>query len=165
MVSEPSCGRIDLVPLGQAAHRSFHHEKQLQATDFHVPVSGQDGMGNRRHVNFVKGNVGIHLPSIPSGSQSIGQDQRGTNGDRTSCAMVAKTRLVTRPSGSELGAIKGASTLRETAVAAQVEHIPSESADAPASHTWRLSPRVLDLPNSQRMWLRGLPEANFTNLP
>ena len=34
-------------------------------------------MDNGHHVNFLEGNMGVRLPSIPSGSQSYGEDQRG----------------------------------------------------------------------------------------
>ena len=63
--------------------------------------------------------------------------------------MMAKKSLVTRPSGSELGVATGASTLRETAFAAHIEHIPLESADAPAACLKTISLRALDLPDSQ----------------
>ena len=67
----------------------FHHERQRQATNFPVPVSGWDGMGNGHHVNLVERNVAIHLLSIPSGSQSVGEDQRGAT-------VVATKSLVIR---------------------------------------------------------------------
>ena len=52
-------------------------------------------MGNGRHINFMEGNAGVHLPFIPSGAQSFGQNQKGTGADRSSYAMVAKKSLVT----------------------------------------------------------------------
>ena len=101
---------------------------------FRVPVSGRVGMSNGYHVNLVEGNVGVHLPSVPSGSQSFGEDQKGAGRDHTRGAVVAKTSLVTR---GERGATKGAPTLKETASAAQIKHIPSESTVLQL-HAWRL---------------------------
>ena len=57
--------------------------------------------------------------------------------------MVAKESLVTQPSRVECGATKGTFTLRETAFATQVEHIPSESADALVSHLKNIAKSVI----------------------
>ena len=88
-------GRIDLGPLGSTAYRSVHHKTQSQVTDFRVPVSRWGGMGNGRHGDFVDGNVGVRLPSIPSGPQSLGEDQSGTSQDHSTSTVVAETHLVT----------------------------------------------------------------------
>ena len=43
--SKPSHGRVDLGPLGQNAHRSFRHERQLQVTNFPDEMAwAMDGM-------------------------------------------------------------------------------------------------------------------------
>ena len=70
------------------------------------------------NAHLLEGNVGVHFPSFPSGAKRFDQDQRGTGGDRSSRAVVAKKSLVTLPSGIERTATKGASIAQETAVAA-----------------------------------------------
>ena len=67
---------------------------------------------------------------VSSGFQSVGEDQRGISGNHTSCTVVAKKSLVTRPSLAsrvEHGATKGTPTVRETAFAAQVSRLLSST--------------------------------------
>ena len=111
VVTKSMCGRINLGPLGPTTHQSFHHKRQSQTTDFPVPISGWDGMGNGRHVTLAERNVGICLPSISSGSQSVGEDQSGIGRDHSSSTVVSKKSLVTRPTGVEHGATPVAPTL------------------------------------------------------
>ena len=81
-------------------------------------------MGNERHVSVMEGNVGVRLPSIPSGPQSLSEDQSGTSQDHSSSAVVAKTPLVTRIARIEHGTAPGAPALGKTANATQVSCIP-----------------------------------------
>ena len=111
MVTEPACGQIDLGPSGLTAYRSFRQDGQSQATDSHVPISRRVGMGDRCHVDFMNGNVGVRLPSIPSDSQSIGKNQSGTSRDHSSSTVVAKEHLGTQINRVERGATPGASAL------------------------------------------------------
>ena len=121
-------------------------------------------MDNRHHVNFMEGNVGVCLPSqsIPSGTQRFGQNQKRTSGDHTSCTVVAKKSLVTRPSRVEHGATKGAPTPLLLLLQSRMYH---QNPQMLQLHAWIILPRALDLPDSRKTWLRELPEANFASLP
>ena len=90
-------------------------------------------MGNGRHVAFMDGNVSVHHPSIPSGPQSLREDQSGTSRDHASSTMVAETYLVARFTRIEHGAPTGAHSLGKTADATQVGCIPQESTGTLAS--------------------------------
>ena len=70
-------------------HRSIRHEIQLQVTNFCVPISGRDGMGNGCHVHLLEGNVGVRLPAIPPGAKSFGENQVGTGLEHYSRNVVA----------------------------------------------------------------------------
>ena len=118
MVAESMCGRINLVPVGPTAHLSFRHKRQSQVTDFSGPVSRRGGMGNARHVVFMGGNVGVRLPSVCSGPQSVGEDQSGTSRDNSSGGHIKS--LVTRLARIEHGAAPGAPALGKTADTTQV---------------------------------------------
>ena len=97
--------------------------------------------------------------SIPSGSQSVGQDQRGTIGDHTSCTVVVK-RVWPLDIFKDLLDLSlelpRALPLLEKLLLQPKSNIYYRNPQMLQLHTWRL-----DLPDSQRTWLRGLPEVNF----
>ena len=81
-------------------------------------------------MSVMEGNVGVRLPSGP---QSLGEDQSGTSQDPSGSTVVAKKSLVTGFTRVEHGAAQGAPALGKTAEATQVSCIPQEYAGSPGS--------------------------------
>ena len=107
-------------------------------------------MGNGCHVTLVERNVGVCPPSIPSFSQSVGEDQSRIGRYRSSSTVVAKKSLVTRPTGVERGAALGAPTFFEKLLMQPKSHVYHLNLQVLWLHAWRLLIRVLDLPDYQR---------------
>ena len=160
MVAESVCGRIDLGPVGPPTHQSFPHKKQSQVTDFHVPVSPRGGMGNGL---VLEGNVGIRLPSVPSGPQS--EDESGTSRDHSSSTVVAKMCFVTQLARIEHGARPRALPLLEKLLMQPKSVVYHQNLQVLQLHAWRLSLKALDLLDSRRTRLKELLVANFDSLP
>ena len=90
-------------------------------------------MGNRGHVHFVEGNVGVCLSSNPSLPNPSGKDKKGAGIYDSSSSVVAKESLVAGASRDKYGASKGTSIAGKTAVATEVKYFLCKSEVASAS--------------------------------
>ena len=127
---QSASGGSNLGPLGLTSHRSLCHEGKLHDRHFLVPISRQDGIGDRCHVNLVAGNVGVCLPSESSLTEGPSEDKGGAVGDTPGGPMVTQEGMVSGPLGSECRASTVTTSHSKTTKAAKVKHVPSEPSGA-----------------------------------
>ena len=137
-------------PLGPASHRPLHHEGQPQDQHIHVPISGQDGMGDECHVNLVARNVGVCLPSDSSHTEGPLEDKRGAVRDTPGGPLVAKDGVVSRP-GTECRASTVTTSTSKAAQATKVKRFPSEPASSKTSRLEAITEGVASAGFSQRV--------------